>query len=371
MGVVHPLPGETNAEFVRARTRKDERAVVETPAAAEASAAFVEGETGTEEDLDRPRIDHRREVMWLADAEGAGQQFGDRIADLVKREVLALDLRKHPAASGFHREKREQVDLAGQGGEAGDRSRFRMRGEPACDRIDHRRGVLRRGVGEIAHGGAEEGFELSLFGNCHLPRRGLLPSFRLVKRSWQAVTTIWLTMLLNVSAAPAPKIEWKPIENPGGRVSRDLGMLDSERDEYATHLASQAANLVVDQKASKEALESARHMLALAFQLSPRNKRAVVVNFQLGKGLLPEKVDGVLGSQAFARLLLTRADLLEKQGGSENTSFARLFVALAAEIDPRNEDAVYASELHRLDHGPVDWNVLAGDKEKKAKEGGQ
>ncbi|MCB1131619.1 MAG: hypothetical protein KDN05_10850 [Verrucomicrobiae bacterium] len=190
-----------------------------------------------------------------------------------------------------------------------------------------------------------------------------------MKRSWQAVTTIWLTMLLTVSAAPAPKIEWKPIEHPGGRVSRDLGMLDSERDEYATHLASQAANLVVDQKASKEALESARHMLALAFQLSPRNKRAVVVNFQLGKGLLPEKVDGVLGSQAFARLLLTRADLLEKQGGSENTSFARLFVALAAEIDPRNEDAVYASELHRLDHGPVDWNVLSGDKGKKAKEG--
>jgi len=31
---------------------------------------------------------------------------------------------------------------------------------------------------------------------------------------------------------------------------------------------------------------------------------------------------------------------------------------LAAERDPRNEDAVYASELQRLDHGKVDWADL-------------
>ena len=188
------------------------------------------------------------------------------------------------------------------------------------------------------------------------------PSIDLVKRRWQAITAFAWLAVMPLSAAPAPGFEWKPIENPGGRVARDLGMLDSERDEYATHLATHAANVVVDARASADAVRSARHMIALAFHLSPRNKRAVVVNFQLAKGMLPEKSDGALGAQAFARLLLTRADLLEKQGGAENSAFARMFVALAAEIDPRNEDAVYASELHRLDHGPVDWDALAGDK---------
>ena len=62
--------------------------------------------------------------------------------------------------------------------------------------------------------------------------------------------------------------------------------------------------------------------------------------------------------QAFARLLFTRGQLLEKQGGDENGRLARLFIQLAATIDPRNEDAVYASEVHRLDHGPVDWAAV-------------
>lgn len=166
-------------------------------------------------------------------------------------------------------------------------------------------------------------------------------------------------MIGALSAEPGRKISWEPLPNPGGRVARDLGMLDSERDEYATHLANHAANRIAGGRADARSLASVRHMIALALHLSPRNKRAVVMNFQLGKGVLPEKVDGALGAQAFARLLVTRGQLLEKQGGAENTAFARMFVALAADIDPRNEDAVYLCELHRLDHGPVDWNALA------------
>jgi hypothetical protein len=44
-----------------------------------------------------------------------------------------------------------------------------------------------------------------------------------------------------------------------------------------------------------------------------------------------------------------------KQGGEENQRLARFFIQLAAELDPKNEDAVYASEVQRLDHGAVDW----------------
>jgi hypothetical protein len=56
---------------------------------------------------------------------------------------------------------------------------------------------------------------------------------------------------------------------------------------------------------------------------------------------------------------------LEKQGGEENKRLARYFIQLAAEIDPTNEDAVYASEVQRLDHGALDWGLLTDPAAKK------
>ena len=138
----------------------------------------------------------------------------------------------------------------------------------------------------------------------------------------------------------------------------DLGMLDSEREEYATNLATVASNGIVSGKASPGSLAIGRRMLALALQLSPRNKRAVVVNFQLSKGVLPEVTESLYSPQVFARLILTRGRLLAKQGGDENQNLARYFIQFAAEIDPKNEDAVYASEVQRLDHGVVDWTLI-------------
>jgi hypothetical protein len=66
-----------------------------------------------------------------------------------------------------------------------------------------------------------------------------------------------------------------------------------------------------------------------------------------------------------ARLLLTRGQLLEKQAGEENKILARYFIQLAAEIDPKNEDAVYASEVQRLDHGALDWKLITDPPVKK------
>ena len=182
---------------------------------------------------------------------------------------------------------------------------------------------------------------------------------------WQA-TTIFFLSAAWLHAAEAPKsFQWDPPKVARSLFTADLGMLDSEREEYATNLASQAANQVVASKASTQALADARRMLALALHLAPRNKRAIVVNFQLAKGLLPEVTESNYSPQAFARLLLSRGQLLEKQGGDENHRLARLFVHLAAGMDPKNEDAVYASEVHRLDHGTLDWSVITDSPDKK------
>ena len=157
---------------------------------------------------------------------------------------------------------------------------------------------------------------------------------------------------------------WQPPQVKVSSFSNDLGLLDSEREEYATNLTAIASNLVVEAKASPASLAAARRMIGLALQLSPRNKKAVVVNFQLAKGTLPAVTDSNYSPQVFARVLVTRGQLLDKQGGDENKRLTRLFFQLAAELDPKNEDAVYFSEVQRLDHGNIDWKVITDPPEK-------
>jgi hypothetical protein len=174
-----------------------------------------------------------------------------------------------------------------------------------------------------------------------------------------------LTVLFLPAEEAVRKFAWEPPKVVAGGFTQDLGMLDSERDEYAGNLATYASNSVVVAKASVASLADARRVLGLALQLSPRNKRAVVVTFQLGKGLLPEMIETAYSPPALARLLLTRGQLLEKQAGGENKRLARYFIQLAAEIDPKNEDAVYASEVQRLDHGALDWGWITDPGLKK------
>ena len=181
---------------------------------------------------------------------------------------------------------------------------------------------------------------------------------KLMIRFWQAVLISWLT----ISALPAQEalksFAWVPLKIQSSAFSADLGMLDAERQEYATNLANCAATGVLQAKAAPASLELARRLLTLALNLSPRNKRAIILNFQLGKGLLPEVAKGDYSPQVLARLLLTRGQLLAKQDSTENFLLARMFCQLAAELDPKNEDAVYASEVDRLDHGTLDWTIL-------------
>ena len=155
---------------------------------------------------------------------------------------------------------------------------------------------------------------------------------------------------------------WEALKIDRSVFTQDLVMLDAERDDYATNLAIHASSEIIKNKASAEALDGARRILALALHLSPRNKRAVVVNFQLARKLMPEAVEANYSSEVFARLLLTRGQLLEKQGGGENRMLARAFVQLAATMDPKNEDAVYTTEMHRLDHGAFDWTPFMTGK---------
>jgi hypothetical protein len=182
-------------------------------------------------------------------------------------------------------------------------------------------------------------------------------------RMWQVV--IGAIFFCSLAIAEEKKIDYKAPVVGGGIFSEKLGMMDKEREEYAVNIANYAGNRIVEAKASPESLTQARRLLALSLHLSSRNRKAVVMNYQLEKGILPQKVDGDYSSEVLARLLLTRGQLLIKQPAEEDVLLGRCFIEVAAEMDARNDDAVYASELLRMDNKKINWSIFTDFKVQK------
>ena len=182
-------------------------------------------------------------------------------------------------------------------------------------------------------------------------------------RTWQAaVVALAIPALSPAAEDAAAKFTWDPPKVGAGLFTDALGMLDREREEYADHLAVYASNRVAIAKASAASLADARRIVALSLNLSSRNKKALVLSFQLSRGVLPEPAGPDYQPDVLARLLFERGLELKKQAGAENILMSRIFTELAAEIDPKNDDAVYASEIQRLDYGGVNWGMLTDVK---------
>lgn len=177
-------------------------------------------------------------------------------------------------------------------------------------------------------------------------------------RFWQAVAAVCLLLGFAHAEPKGQRTEWQPLKITQSLFPREMGMLDAEREEYADHLAGLAVGRIRKEPASVANMMWARRMMALALHLSPRNKRAVVANFQLGRGLVPEAVDAGLLPESFSRLLFARGQMLEKQSGHANLRLARYLYELATELDPKNEEAIYLSELRRLEQGEINWSEL-------------
>lgn len=107
-------------------------------------------------------------------------------------------------------------------------------------------------------------------------------------RVWQAVIGIFFCGLVVSQAAEGDgaKFTYKaPVVGPG-LFNDELGMMDKEREEYALNIANYVANRIAEEKGSVESLALGRRLIALSLHLSPRNRKAVVMNYQLEKGIL-------------------------------------------------------------------------------------
>ena len=139
-----------------------------------------------------------------------------------------------------------------------------------------------------------------------------------------------------------------------------ISMTDLERDEYATNLTAHAVARVRADKGDDLSLKFARKLIALSLHLSPRNKKAIVVNAQLNRQVMPEPVSSNYEKTVFSNIIFARGQLLESELGEGNDLLARCFITIAAILNPRNEDAVFEAEIRRIDHGEIKWELITG-----------
>jgi hypothetical protein len=168
---------------------------------------------------------------------------------------------------------------------------------------------------------------------------------------------VWLGLLfcLGLFAQDDPAFEFDAPVMKESLFKEGLGLLDRERDEYATSLATFAANYVREHEANPESLDFSKRAIGLAMHLSSRNRKMMILKHQLSKGIMPQEVEAEYSPKTLAALFVTRAETLFEQKGVQNILLARALIDMAATVDPMNEDAVYAYELQKIDYGELDW----------------
>jgi hypothetical protein len=259
----------------------------------------------------------------------------------------------------------QEARLVAQGGEGCDCPALRAepRGEPSDELSTHDptipRGEFRQGITHLA---ANLSLFLNVHLNCHLRIVRSAKTIQPIPMFKQATALLLFSGALvfaqTEKEGKEAKYEYKPPVVEKLIFDESITMLDQERHEYSSNLATYAANQLISKKASPQSLESARRILALALHLERRNRQALVVNFQLKQGIMPEIKKGDYNPRTFSRLLLARAKLLLRNDNERERLLGHCFVELAAVIDPRNEDAVFAYENQRIDVGDIDWHLL-------------
>ena len=162
-------------------------------------------------------------------------------------------------------------------------------------------------------------------------------------------------------------VEAKYIEPDVKEARFDTGgvnLLKVDRDKLASSVAAYVVNSIKE-GADAAAMETARRLLGFALHLNPRNRDAVIANFQFKKGLPRKKIEPEYSPVTLAEVLQSRATFLIKNGGDLNVVLAGYMLSVAVQVDSTNETAIYELEMYRKDNGEVDWFSLLGSEPKK------
>jgi len=123
-------------------------------------------------------------------------------------------------------------------------------------------------------------------------------------------------------------------------------LLELECERIASFLARYAAERLTDDvlKGSAAAQARGRLLLAVSQHLQPMNPAAIHCGLRWLDGQRPALPPPGEDVRVFSGFLLSAAKRQSDKSAPAREALARILVRLAADIDPENEDAIYASE---------------------------
>ena len=167
-------------------------------------------------------------------------------------------------------------------------------------------------------------------------------------------------MMVSLWASAQEKAQqYRSPEVTVSRFSKELEMLDREREKLAKNIAIYAGNRVSRENRGKHSLAIARRLLGLSLHLAPKNSVASALDRRLSDGEIPAKEKTEYGNEIFSELLLNRGKDL-RVGNREDALLSRCLIEIAVIVNPKNKAAVKALELQNIQHGAVDWTVFTG-----------
>jgi hypothetical protein len=151
----------------------------------------------------------------------------------------------------------------------------------------------------------------------------------------------------SVELAPANRAFLRPKVPVPLFTHHKTALLEVECERIAAFLARHAAEKYTAAvlRGEKEATSQGRLLLTISLHLAPLNAAAVHCCDRWTEGKAPTLPSPGEELQTFSTFLLLAAQRQGGEPGSAREALARVLTRLAADFDPRNEDAIFASEV--------------------------
>ena len=180
------------------------------------------------------------------------------------------------------------------------------------------------------------------------------------------VSAILLSITLGLAGLVSAQESKSAYDIPEVKAScfdeKSLGMMEFERRKMADHLAAYVVNHLAKKviEGDRHATQLAEKLNGLALHLDLRNRTAMVADFQIRRSIEPKTVEEEYKPTVLAAYLVTRADALSRSPSEDNTKLAGYLYAVAVDLDPENETAVYQLLMWQKSGNAINWAPIVG-----------
>ncbi len=135
--------------------------------------------------------------------------------------------------------------------------------------------------------------------------------------------------------------------------SKSVKISPADRETLASYVAYHLKTLPSDRL-----LIVAPKPLAVILFLVPENRGAVALDIQLGKGVVPNRIQGGQSGSFLAKVMTKHGKELLKSSDKSQRLFGAYMMDAALSLDPANESATYELAMYAKKNGDLDWTKI-------------